>query len=310
MSDIINVIGHKSPDLDSVAAAIAYANFKNTLEKTDAYKARIAGQINKETEFALAKFDFERPPLLESAKDESLILVDHNETTQIVDGANEAKITEVIDHHKIDFKYAEPIWFTAKPWGSSSTIIAQMFLDNNIDISKNLAGLMLSAALVDTVIAKSPTCTPKDKEIIEILAKISGISNWQDYGLELFNVRSTVSEMSAQDVIKSDYKDFNFAAGKFGIGQVETVNLNEFAQKTDAIKFELEKIKDEGGYHSVILFITDIIKEGSQFLIATTDGDKIEEALGTKLENNEVYIPGIMSRKKQVVPMFTKVFDK
>jgi manganese-dependent inorganic pyrophosphatase len=169
---------------------------------------------------------------------------------------------------------------------------------------------MLSAALVDTVITKSPTTTDKDRVIIEKLAKISGINNWQEYGMELFKVRSTVQELSDEKIIKSDFKDFNFKAGKFGIGQVETVDLEEFSGREEKLINELKKIKDSGNYHTVVLFITDIIKEGSKFLIETDDQEKVEIALDSKLQNCQVYIPGILSRKKQVAPKFTAVFDK
>jgi manganese-dependent inorganic pyrophosphatase len=305
----IYVIGHKSPDLDSIAAAIAYANLKNKTENTDIYEPRAAGEINKETEFALKKFNISKPEVLKSASKESLVLVDHNETSQIVDGISEGKILEVVDHHKIDFKSSEPILFAAKPWGASCTIIAQKYFNAGIELEKDLAGLMLSAILIDTVITKSPTCTEKDKEIILKLAKISGVDNWQEYGLDLFKVRSRVCEMSNTEIIKSDFKDFDFKTGKFGIGQVETVDLGEFAGREDGLISELNKIKNENGYHSVILFLTDIIKEGSLFLVATVDEVKVEKALGEKLENNKVFIPGILSRKKQVAPKFTEVFD-
>ncbi len=310
MNNKIFIIGHKNPDLDSVAAAIAYANLKNKLENAENYEPKIAGEINKETEYALNKFNFIKPQLLADAAGQNLILVDHNELMQIADGGSEAKIIEVLDHHKIDFKNGEPIYFSVKPWGSSCSIIAQLYFDNNIEISPDLAGLMLSAVLVDTVITKSPTTTGKDKEIIEKLAKISGIDNWQEQGMALFKVRSSVKELSAAGIIRSDFKDFNFKAGKFGIGQLETVDLEEFFGREDELASELKKIKTSGGYHTVILFMTDIIKEGSKFLIATDDPDKVETALGVKLENGQVYIPGILSRKKQVAPKFTEVFDK
>jgi manganese-dependent inorganic pyrophosphatase len=243
--------------------------------------------------------------------------VDHNEFSQAVDGITEAKIIEVLDHHKINFKYGEPIAVTVKPWGASCAIIADEFFARNIELDKNLAGLMLSAILVDTVITKSPTCAEKDKEIIIKLAEIAGITNWQEFGMELFKIRSSVSELSNAEIIKSDFKDFNFKTGKFGIGQVETVDLNEFAVREDEIINELNKLREAENYHSVILFITDIIKEGSKFLVSTADQIKVEEALGTKLENNhrlsgagKIYINGIISRKKQVAPRFSAIFDK
>jgi len=306
----IYIVGHKSPDLDSVAGAISYADFKNTIEKTNKYAPVLAGAANEETEFALEKFGFEKPAILESAKDQNVILVDHNEFSQAVDGIDKANILEVLDHHKVDFKYGQPIKFLVEPWGASCSIIAQMYFDKGIEISKDLAGLMLSAILVDTVITKSPTCVEKDKEIIEKLAKLAGIEDWQDLGMELFKVCSSVKELSAEEIIKSDFRDFNFKAGKVGIGQAETVDLSEFSEKEEELLNELDKLRKEGEYHSALLLITDIIKEGSLFLVSSENQDKVKEALGAKLEKNRVYIDGIISRKKQVVPKFTDVFDR
>lgn len=304
------IVGHKSPDLDSVAAAIAYAHLKNKLENTDKYAPAAAGELNKETVYVLEKFGIAKPKILADAAGLNLILVDHNEFAQAVSGVEQAKIVEVLDHHKIDFKYGEPIEFAVKPWGAACSIIAQMYFNKNIGLEKNLAGLMLSAILVDTVIIKSPTCVEQDKEIINKLAAIAEIENWQKFGMELFKVRSSVSELSNADIIKTDFKDFNFKAGKFGIGQIETMDLDEFAERENDLMIALEKLRAAEGYHSVILFITDIIKEGSEFLITSLDYEKIEQALSAKLENKKVYIEGILSRKKQVVPRFMEIFDK
>ena len=217
----VYVIGHKSPDLDSVAAAISYANLKNKLESTKKYLPAVAGDVNKETKYLLDKFEFNIPEKLESAKNKNVILVDHNEKAQAVDGIEEANIVEVLDHHKVDFKYSEPIMFKVFPWGASASIVAHCYFMKKIEIDKNLANLMLGAILVDTVITKSPTYTEKDGEIIKKLAKIGGINDWMDYGMTIFKVRSTVSSLSIEDIIKSDFKDFDFRAGKFGVGQVE-----------------------------------------------------------------------------------------
>jgi manganese-dependent inorganic pyrophosphatase len=310
MSDKIYIIGHKSPDLDSVASAIALADLNNKLKETDRYVPKIAGEPNKETSFALQKFGFEKPELLENSAGQDLILVDHNETQQAVDGLDQAKILGITDHHKFDFRYSEPIHIDCRPWGATCTIISSMYEHNNIAISKELTGLMLSAILLDTVITKSPTTTKHDKKAIEKLAALAGINDWQAYGLELFKVRSNVKELPAIEIVKSDFKDFNFKAGKFGIGQVETVDLDEFAGREDSLLSELDKLREEGGYHSVILFITDIMKEGSLFLVSSSVPEEVEKTLGQKMENNRVYIDGILSRKKQVAPLFVEHFDK
>ncbi len=304
------IIGHKSPDLDSVAGVISYAKLKNAIEKTKKYIPVITENINKETKYSLRKFNFNTPKILKSAKNKKIILVDHNEFSQAVLDIEESQIIEIIDHHKLNFKYNEPIQINIKPWGSVCSIICQEFFNYNIKINKNLAGLMLSAILIDTVITKSPTCTKKDVKIIEQLANIAKINNWKNFGMELFKVRSSVSELSEIEIIKSDYKDFLLKARKFGIGQVETVNLKGFDCRQKKILEELKKIKNKNNYHTVILFLTDIIDEGSLFLVATDNLKNIEKAFNKKFNNNKAYIKGIISRKKQVIPKLSKIFGK
>ncbi|MCK5320630.1 manganese-dependent inorganic pyrophosphatase [Candidatus Parcubacteria bacterium] len=306
----IYIIGHKSPDLDSVAAAISYANFKNKQENTDAYVPAITEDINQVTKFVLDKFNLETPEILQNASNKKIILVDHNEFSQAPEGISQAEIIEILDHHKLNFKYDQPITVNIKPWGAACSILAQMYFDNNIKIDKNLAGLMLSAILDDTVITKSPTCADKDKELIEKLVCLAGVSDWQAYGLEMFKIKSSVKDFIDLEVIKNDFKDFEFKAGKFGIGQVETVDLSEFDAREQGLLEAMEKTQRQENYHSVVLFLTDIINEGSRFLIVSDDEEKIREALGGELKNNKTYIQGIMSRKKQVVPLIAKVFDK
>jgi manganese-dependent inorganic pyrophosphatase len=306
----IYIIGHKSPDLDSVAAAISYANLKNKLAKKNIYQPAIAEKINKETAFALKKFGFKTPKIISNVKNKEVILVDHNEFSQAADGTSEAKIKEILDHHKINFNYNDPIILKVAPWGASCSIIAEEYKKNNIKIEKKLAGLLLSAILVDTIITKSPTCTDEDREIIKKLSKISEIKDWKKYGLELFKIRSSVKKLSAKEIIKSDFKDFNFKSGKFGIGQIETVDLEEFKNKEEKILSGLENLKDSEGYHTTILFLTDIMAEGSKFLVSSAETEKLSQALGKKIKDGKIYIKNIMSRKKQVIPMLMKIFDK
>jgi len=308
MENIIYVIGHKSPDLDSVAGAISYANLKNKLENTEKYVPACAGEINLVTKFVLEKFGFPVPEIL-NAETAEVILVDHNDASQRFSESESVKIVEILDHHKFDFKSAEPITITVLPWGSSNSIIYKKYTENNIAIDKNLSGLMLSAILDDTVITKSPTCTEIDKKFITELSELSGIADWQSYGIEMFKKKSNVADKSADEIIKIDFKDFNFKAGKFGIGQVETVDLNEFNGREDELMTAVAGLKQKEDYAGVVLFITDIIQEGSKFFVAVDDSVKTEEALGAKLENGQVYIPGILSRKKQVLPKFTELFD-
>lgn len=310
MSDKIYVIGHKSPDLDSVAAAIAYANYKNKKNKVDIYIPAVAGETNKVTDFVLQKFGFEKPEMLVSAKDKKILLVDHNESAQMIDGAEADNVVEILDHHKMNFANSSPIRIDVWPLGSSNSIIYKKYKWNNIENDKNMAGLMLSAVLDDTVITKSPTCTDDDKEIISELSEIAGIDDWEAFGIEMFKVKASVSDMSDEEVVKMDYKDFEVKQGKFGLGQVETVDLEEFSSRESALLAELDRLREEGDYHSTILFITDILKGGSLFLVSSIDETALGEALKADFKNKKAYIDGIMSRKKQVAPAIMNKFDK
>jgi len=310
MSDKIYIIGHKNPDLDSVAAAYAMATCKNAIENTDIYTPVIVDEINKETAFALEKFNFALPGKIEEIMGAKLILVDHNEFSQAIDGVEQAIILEIVDHHKIDFKYHEPIIVTTRPWGSCCTMVYQLFMKGKMNIDKNLAGLMLSAILVDTVITKSPTCLDIDRETIIELSAIAGIDDWQKFGMDIFKVRSSVSEMPVEAIIKSDFKDFIFKAGTFGIGQVETVDLEEYSSREEEILADLKNLKEQESYHTTILFITDIIKEGSKFFVVSDDIAGVEKAMNAKFVDQRAYLPGIMSRKKQVMPEMMDMFDK
>lgn len=306
----IIVIGHKSPDLDSAASAVSYAWFKNQIVGGDSYEAALAGNPNRETEFAFSKFAVSLPLVTNDVSGRSVVLVDHNEASQSADGIDTARVIEVLDHHKVVFSGSEPIEFRVLPWGSTCSIVASLAREKGLIIPSSLAGLMLSALLVDTVIGKSPTCTPIDLELADHLANLAGVADWRTYGLELFKVRSSVSEMSTTDIIKSDFKDFTLKSGKFGIGQVETVDLGEFDGRHEELLASLESLRQEGAYHSTVLFITDIMKEGSLFLVSSSDEASLAIAVGASFENHRVFVPGIMSRKKQVAPKFSEVFDK
>ncbi len=307
--DYIYIIGHKSPDLDSVISAISYANLKNKIENENNYKAAISGEINLETKYILEKYNFEIPDLLENLANKKIIMVDHNEFSQALEGIEDAEIIEVIDHHKINFKYNYPINFKTSNLGATCSLIFNEYKKYAIKIEKELAAIMLAAILVDTVISKSPTCTNDDKIIIEELAKIAEIADWQEYGLEIFKVRSSVESLSPNEIIKSDFKDFIINNRKIGIGQVESVDLLVFKDKENELLDTLKKIKVEEKYHSVILFITDIINEGSLFLIISDEKEKLSKAFEIDPNLSSAYVKGIISRKKQVIPIIEKTFN-
>lgn len=305
----IYIIGHKSPDLDSVVSAIAYADFKNKLEGVNIYEPAIAGEPNKETKYILDRFGFDIPQKLNNLAGKKVILVDHNESSQSADGVNEAEILGILDHHKLNFSYNMPVEVKTLPWGSSCSIVMKEYLQNNIQIEKNLASIMLSAVLADTVITKSPTCTEMDEKIIEELSKISGISDWKELGMEIFKISASTDDLSAEEMATNDAKEFDFKKGKFFINQLNTADLDVFSKRGEEVLEAMKKLKKERGYPTIITFVTDIIKGGSKFLVITDDKEGMEKALGKNLDE-EIYLEGVMSRKKQVVPMLSKIFDK
>lgn len=301
----VYVIGHRSPDTDSICAAIAYARLKSRLTG-GAYSPARAGEINPETRFVLDKFGVKEPGLLQSAKGKKLILVDHNEATQIVEGWEKAEIVEVLDHHKINFRHDKPIPFHTLPMGSSCSIIASKFISDGIELDRPMAGIMLSAILSDTVVFKSPTTTEFDRDIAKKLAPVAGVKDVEAFGIEVKKAKASIKGMSASDVIRADFKDFDFNGKKVGIGQIEVVGLDEVSRRKSELLRELESMKNSG-YELVLLAATDIIDEGSELLFSG-DPLKVEKAFGKKPSGGSVYIKGLMSRKKQITPALEKVF--
>lgn len=305
MSDVY-VIGHKSPDTDSICAAIAYANLKRvTKENPNVIPAR-AGEINPETEFVLKNFGVETPKNLDNAAGKKLILVDHNEFGQMVNGADKAEIIEVLDHHRIEFKLANPIIFHTEPVGSTSTLIAEKYFERGIKLDKKIAGIMLGAILSDTVVFKSPTSTERDKKAAEKLAKIVGVDP-QKFGVEVKKAKASLAGKSARDIIQSDFKDYKFGGKKVGVGQVEIVDIEEARSRKKDILKEMEEMMKKEGYDMIFMMLTDIIQEGTELLVTgDKDGSVTKKAFNAELKDNSVYIKGMMSRKKQVIPPLEK----
>lgn len=293
---MVYIVGHKNPDTDSVVSAIAYAKFKG-----EGYIPAVLGELNNETKFILEKFGVETPMLLTSVEDgDRIILVDHNEDSQTIDGVKDHQIIEILDHHKVNISFANPIHITTKPYGSTASLITERFLETSRTIDTHIAGLLLSAILSDTIIFKSPTTTEIDKEFAEILSKISGIEDIKFYGIELFKKKAEVASKTPNQIIYNDFKDFNFNEKKVGIGQIELIDTNDLIHKKDEIIAEMESIKNSESYFAIIIVVTDIMKEGSYFWVVGNK-DVIYNVFGLNEENN--YKDGVLSRKKQVVPV-------
>ncbi|MDP4985766.1 manganese-dependent inorganic pyrophosphatase [Pseudoalteromonas tunicata] len=301
------VVGHKIPDSDSICGAIALAYLKNQIGEA-ATAARL-GELSPETAFILEKFGFEAPELKLSYAGENVYIVDHSEVTQAPDDIAQATIVGIVDHHKLgDLTTSTPLECWIRPVGCSNTIIKMMYDFYNVEIPKNIAGIMMCAILSDTVIFKSPTCTTADIKCVEALAEIAGIEDFKALGMEMFKVKSAVLGTPARDLVMRDFKDFNMNGNLVGIGQLEVIDLSVFDEIRADLEADIVKLKAEGNRHSVFLLLTDIMKEGSQILIASDDESLIERAYGVTPVEGKAWLDGVLSRKKQVVPPLQDAF--
>ena len=300
------VVGHKVPDSDSIVGAIALAYLKNQIGE-EAIPARL-GEPSPETQFILDKFGFEAPELKMSYAGESLYIVDHSDIALAPDDIAEATILGIVDHHKLgDLTSDTPLECWIRPVGCSNTVIKMMYDFHNVEIPKDIAGMMMCAILSDTVIFKSPTCTTADIRCVEVLAEIAGITDYKELGMEMFKVKSAVLNTPMRDLVMRDFKNFNMNGTKIGIGQLEVIDLSIFDEMKADLEADIAKLKQEEGQHSVLLLLTDIMKEGSELLVVSDDLSQIESAFAATTDN-KVWLDGVLSRKKQVVPPLEKVF--
>jgi len=301
------IFGHTNPDSDSIVGAISLAYLKNKLGE-DCIATR-QGKISPETDFILNKFGADVPELKTSYAGESVYLVDFSDLTQAPADIMEATILGIYDHHKLgDITTSAPLECWIRPIGCSNTVIKEAYDYHGIDIPKDIAGMMMCAILSDTVIFKSPTCTKIDTKAVKELALIAGIKDYKALGMEMFIVKSAVGSASARELTTRDYKEFVMGSDKLGVGQLEVVDLGIFDKMKNDLFIDMKKLKEEGNLHSVIILLTDIMKEGSQMLVVSDDDSKIERAFECKLENSQAWLDGVLSRKKQVIPFLQAQF--
>jgi manganese-dependent inorganic pyrophosphatase len=307
MEDVVMavyVVGHKSPDTDSVTSAIAYAALQKA-QGVDAIPA-MQGELNPETTMVLNKFGFSAPEILTDGAGKQIVLVDHSDLAQAPDNLKDAELMGIIDHHKVgDITTNNPILFNAQPVGCTGTVLKQLYDINNVEIPKNIAGIMLCAILSDTVMFKSPTCTEADKVACEALAKIAGVDDMEALAMEMFKAKSAVDGVPAKDLVFRDYKDFDMNGKKVGIGQLELVDLSLVAGIRDDLYNACKEVKADGR-HTVLLMLTDIMKEGTDLMVVSDDPSIAEGAYGTKLDGQCMWVDGMMSRKKQTLPALQK----
>ena len=236
----------------------------------------------------------------------NIVLVDHNESAQSVPGLDQAELIEIIDHHRLaDIQTTQPINVRNEPVGSTTTIIAEMFQENGVMPTPEMAGLMVSAILSDTVMFKSPTCTERDRIFAERLARIAGVTI-EEIGKELFDV-SRNADSSAEHLVKADFKEFHIAGQTLGVSQIICVDSKSMLGRKQEFLEAMEAMKSKNGYDMILLMLTDVLIEGTYLFYIGSD-DTIRYAFSTEPHDNEVYLPGVMSRKKQIIPMLTALW--
>ena len=304
------VFGHKNPDTDTVCSAIAYAALKKELD-VNAEAIRL-GELNGETQYALDYFKVDAPRLVEKVATEvkEVILVDHNERQQSAEDIDAVKVIEVIDHHRIaNFETSDPLYYRAEPVGCTATILNKMYKEKGVKVDKQVAGLMLSAIISDSLLFKSPTCTDEDVVAARELAEIAEV-DVEVYGLEMLKAGADLSEKTTTQLISLDAKEFQVADSKVIIAQVNAVDTSEVLARQAELEKVISKTIAERELDLFMFVVTDILNSDSVVLALGSKANVVEKAYNVTLENNTALLKGIVSRKKQIVPVITEAMNE
>ena len=306
MENEILIFGHKNPDTDTICSAIVkeILNKKNGCKNSKAVRL---GNVNKETQYVLNYLGLEAPELIEKVEEgQEVLLVDHNEFNQSVEGIEKAKILGVTDHHRIaNFETSEPLYYTAKPYGCTSTILFEEFKQLGHEIEKTEAILMASAIISDTLLLKSPTTTEHDIKALEELEKIVGI-DIKEYGLEMLKAGTDLDDFTAKELVNLDAKSLEKNGVKFVIAQVNTVSIDDVLKRQEELENAIKEEIKEKGLNIFVLAITDILNSNSEIIALGDKVEVVEKAFDKKLENNKAFLEGVVSRKKQLLPNIDK----
>ena len=303
------VFGHQNPDTDAITSAISYAYLLRQLGE-DA-EAVALETPNEETQYALDYFKKEAPRVIGDVSEETnhVALVDHNEVQQSAAGVEKVEVEYVVDHHRIaNFQTANPLFYRAEPVGCTNTILYKMYKEYGVDIPKDIAGLMVSAIVSDTLLFKSPTCTQQDIEAATDLANIAEI-DVNVYGLEMLKAGTNLGNKSEDDLIDLDAKSFPMGGANLRIAQVNVVDPEELLARRDALEESMRVANDKNGYDTFVFVITNILTSVSTVLVVGDHLDKVAQAFNASYTDGVLTLPGVVSRKKQVVPPLTVAFE-
>ena len=304
----ILVVGHKNPDSDAIFSAISLAHLKS--QQGQSAIAIALGKPNPETQFALDFFKLEAPQIMLKVANRKVILVDHNTYSQAPDDIKQAEIVGIVDHHSLgDISTEKPIEVLIKPVGSTNTIIWQLYQLAGIHIPPSIAGVMLTAILSDTLAFRSPTSTESDQIAAKSLASIAGVENLQQYAQQMFLAGEVdLKTASIDSLLQRDFKRFEMSGNKVGIAQLSAFNFEQLKERQNDFYKEMQKLIHQQGYQTLVLVLTDVQNMGSEVVLAGAHQDEIAKAFNMTLQNHSGWAAGVMSRKKQVVPLIEMVF--
>ena len=302
------VLGHQNPDCDSLCSAIAVASLLNKLGK-DATPA-LQGEPNPEAKFLLEQSGFPQPEIRTSVAGEEIFIVDYSDWGQGTADMKKAKIRGIVDHHKLgDITTSEPVECWIWPVGCSATIVHYMYKFHNQVPDAPIAKLMMGAIISDTVNFKGPTTTDMDITAVKELAEIGGVDDVEGFAAAQFDAKSDIQSVSAAELVLRDQKVFDMVGHKLAIGQLELTSLETaFSKKAQLLK-EMEKLQAEMGYHSTIVLLTDVNKLDTTALIVSKDAHKVAAALSSTVIDHAFELPGVVSRKKQIIPFLQEAFE-
>ncbi|HEN3138880.1 manganese-dependent inorganic pyrophosphatase [Streptococcus agalactiae] len=310
MSKIL-VFGHQNPDSDAIGSSVAFAYLAKEAWGLDT-EAVALGTPNEETAYVLDYFGVQAPRVVESAKAEgveTVILTDHNEFQQSISDIKDVTVYGVVDHHRVaNFETANPLYMRLEPVGSASSIVYRMFKEKGVSVPKELAGLLLSGLISDTLLLKSPTTHASDIPVAKELAEIAGV-NLEEYGLEMLKAGTNLSSKTAAELIDIDAKTFELNGEAVRVAQVNTVDINDILARQEEIEVAIQEAIVTEGYSDFVLMITDIVNSNSEILALGSNMAKVEAAFEFTLENNHAFLAGAVSRKKQVVPQLTESYN-
>ena len=299
------IFGHKNPDTDSIISSIVMANFEKEMGNTEAVACRL-GNINKETEFVLNYVGIEKPELIEDLEDGAeVIIVDTANPGELIPNLSNVKIKKIVDHHQVLINTGYPLFYRAEPVGCTETIMYKLYKENGIKIDKKIAILMMSAIISDTLLLKSPTTTEDDKKALKELAEIAEI-DYNTYGMDMLKAGTDLSSFSIEEILSLDAKAINLKEVKSIIAQVNTASIPEVMKIKRNLEEGMNKIIEKENLDLFMLLITDIVNSNTQTIALGRAAGLVEKAYKVKLEDNTALLEGVVSRKKQVVPIMTE----